>query len=201
MRSWRRQAGTELEVDVTPAADLPRGRYELWVASPAARASKLRVYVDELAQANETEPNDELAQANDTTLESDMWGVLAAKGDIDRFAFDAQAGQSLVFDLTGSTHRLEGQLSCSPFPTPPGACWPTTTTSAARAIRCWPFTYRGRRPIRRCEVRDLMRGGGGEHFYRLSLGELAVPTAVFPLSVPANQEAEVEVTGYNLPRG
>src|SRR5690606_12876059 len=49
------------------------------------------------------------------------------------------------------------------------------------------------------QVSDLMRDGGGEFVYRLSLGELAVPTAVFPLSVPAGKAVAVQVSGFNLP--
>jgi hypothetical protein len=48
-------------------------------------------------------------------------------------------------------------------------------------------------------VSDLTGDGGEEFFYRLTLGELAVPTAVFPLSVPANREVEVAVSGFNTP--
>ena len=192
-------SGTELEVDVTPAADVPRGRYELWVASPSGESRKLRVYVDELAQANETEPNDELAQANDTTLETDMWGVLAAKGDIDRFAFDAQAGQHLVFDLTGSSIGSKANFVLT-LSDATGRVLADNNDfdGSSDPLLAHTIEADGRYVI---EIRDLVLGGDDEFFYRLSLGELAVPTAVFPLSVPANQEAEIEVTGYNLPRG
>ena len=48
-------------------------------------------------------------------------------------------------------------------------------------------------------VGDLMLAGSAEHFYRLSIGAFPYVTAVYPLSVPANQETQVELIGYNLP--
>ncbi len=191
--------GTELEVDVTPAADVPRGRYELWVASPAGESRKLRVYVDDLAQAAETEPNDELAQANSTSLETDVWGVLAAKGDVDRFAFDAKAGQHLVFDVAGSSIGAKANFVLT-LSDATGRVLADNNDFGGSSDPLLAHTIEtdGRYVI---EIRDLVLGGDDKFFYRLSLGELAMPTAVFPLSVPANQETEVEVTGYNLPPG
>ncbi len=54
----------------------------------------------------------------------------------------------------------------------------------------------GRYAIR---VRDLALAGSDKHFYRLALGELPYVTAVFPLSVSAGADREVQFVGYNLP--
>ena len=51
----------------------------------------------------------------------------------------------------------------------------------------------------RFAIASLMLAGSAEHFYRLTVGELSVATGVFPLSVAANRETQVEVTGLNLP--
>src|SRR5207248_1864651 len=55
---------------------------------------------------------------------------------------------------------------------------------------------RGRYHIR---VTDEMAAGSKEHFYRLSMGSFPEVVGCYPLSVPANQESEVELVGFNLP--
>ncbi len=187
---------TQLQVDVTPAVDLPRGRYELWVVSPAGESQKHRIYLDELPQAIETEPNDLLANANAMPLESGVWGVLAAKGDIDRFAFDAQAGQNLVLDVTASPIGSKANIVVT-LSDATGRVLADNNDfgGSSDPLLSFKVPADGKYVV---EVSDLMLDGGGEHFYRLTVGELAVPTAVFPLSVPANKETEVTVSGFNV---
>ncbi len=45
----------------------------------------------------------------------------------------------------------------------------------------------------------ISRNGSDKHFYRLSLGELPLVTGCFPMSVPAEKEIELQLSGYNLP--
>ncbi|MEX0678283.1 MAG: c-type cytochrome domain-containing protein [Pirellulales bacterium] len=189
--------GTGLEVEVTPAADVPRGRYELWVASPAGESGHKRLYVDELAQTAEAEPNDALAQANPTSRESSVWGVLGTKGDVDSFAFDAKAGQHLVFDVSATTIGSKANLVLTLFDAAGRALADNNDFGGASdPLLDYIVPADGRYVI---QASDLMLEGSPDHDYRLSLGELSVPTAVYPLSVPANTETQVEVTGYNLP--
>ncbi len=187
----------EVVVDLTPAADLPRGRYELWVASPAGESQKQRVYLDELQQLTEAEPNDALTAANPTPLEAGMWGVLAAKGDVDRFAFEAKAGQNLVFDVTAASIGSKANLVLT-VSDATGRVLADNNDFGGISDPLLAFTTPadGKYVV---TLSDLMRDGGEELFYRVSLGELSVPTAVYPLSVPAGQESEVAVSGYNTP--
>src|SRR5262249_6964643 len=94
------ESGSQVEIEVAPAADLPPGRYELWVTSPGGDSGRPPLFVDDLPQVAESEPNDALAKANTVALGCGVWGVLGDRGDIDSFAFDAKAGTSLVFDVT-----------------------------------------------------------------------------------------------------
>ncbi len=191
------RADEALQVDVQPAANVPRGKYELWVVSPAGESERRPLYVDELPQLAESEPNDALGEADVTPLEAGVWGVLAAQGDVDRFKFEAKAGQSLVFEIAAASIGSKANVVL-------------TVADAAGRVLADNNDFGGTSdPLLAFQppvdgeyivtVSDLMREGGGEHSYRLSLGELAVPTAVFPLSVPADNESEVLVSGYNLP--
>ena len=90
----------QLELEVAPAADLPRGRYKIWVASVGGESNHQPLFVDDLAShRNRTERC--LTKANSVSLPSGIWGVLAARGDVDRFTFEPR-GQRLVFDIAAS---------------------------------------------------------------------------------------------------
>ena len=51
------QRGDELWVDIVPAADTPRGRYQLLVTTSGGDSGQLPIEVDNLPQRVETEPN------------------------------------------------------------------------------------------------------------------------------------------------
>lgn len=193
------RADDALQADVQPAASVPRGKYELWVVSPGGDSDRRPFYVDELAQLAESEPNDALPEADITPLDAGVWGVLAAQGDVDRYKFGAKQGQNLVFEIAAASIGSKANVVL------------TVSDTAGRVVADNNDFGGTSDPLLAFQVpadgeyivavSDLMREGSAEHTYRLSLGELAVPTAVFPLSVPAGKEAEVLVTGYNLPSG
>lgn len=192
-------SGNQLEIEVTTASDLPRGRYEIWLANGGLDSGKHALHVDDLAQVAEVEPNDAQANAMPVAIPASVWGQLPAKGDTDRFAFDARAGQSLVFEITAAAigSRINAVLTLYDAQ---GRVVADNNDFGGSSDPLLPFVIPadGRYVV---QVGDLMQTGGGDHFYRLAIGELKVPTAVFPISVPANQETEVEVTGLNLPAG
>ncbi len=189
----------QVEVEVAAAADLPRGRFEIWLVNAGGESQRQPIHVDNLPQAHEAEPNDTVDAANPIAIESDVWGVLAARGDVDRFAFDAKAGQSLVFEVLAAQIGSKANVVLTVLDAN-GRVLADNNDFGGTADPLLPFTVPadGRYVV---EVRDLMLTGGGEHFYRLAVGEFAVVTGVYPLSVPANAAAEVELAGYNIPPG
>jgi WD40 repeat protein len=192
------ESGTGLEIEVSPAAELARGRYEVWVASAAGESGHVPLYLDELPQPIESEPNDALSQANLLPLPSAAWGVLSAKGDVDHFAFEARAGQKLVFDLAADSIGSKANAILTLFDAQGRVVADNNDFGSSDPLLAFTVPADGRYVIR---VSDLMLAGGSEYFYRLSLGELALATGVFPLSVPVGRESEVEVTGFNVPAG
>jgi hypothetical protein len=191
--------GDRVEVDVTPAADLPRGQFELWLVNAGGESNRQPIYVDNLPQVAEVEPNNVSSAANPMALESDVWGTLSTRGDVDRFAFDAKAGQNIVFEVAAAEFDSKANVVLTVFDDH-GRVLADNNDFAGTADPLLPFIApaEGRYIV---EVRDLMLAGSGEHFYRLALGQFAVVTGVYPLSVPANAETEVELAGYNLPPG
>jgi WD40 repeat protein len=193
------EGAEQLEIEVAPAVDLPRGPYQITLVNPGGESGPLSLYLDELPQASEVEPNDALAQATPIAVPSGVWGVLAAKGDVDSFAFEARAGQKLVFEVTAASIASKANVVLTLFDAR-GRLLADNNDFGGTHDPLMAFTIPadGRYVI---QVSDLMRAGGGEHFYRLSVGQLAVATGVFPLSMPAGRETDVEVTGFNIPAG
>ena len=150
-----------------------------------------------LDQVGEHEPNGPADGGNLLQPPVAVWGVLAAQGDRDRYQFDARAGETLVFDLTAADIGSKANAVL------------TLTDSAGRVLAtdndfggsldpllAYRFTADGRYAI---EVGDLVESGSSEHFYRLAVGPFRFVASVFPLSIPAGQEREVELVGLNLP--
>lgn len=190
-------SGLQLEIELTPADDLSRGRYELWAVGPAGESNRLPLELDDLPQLAEAEPNDVPAAANALTLPAGIWGALSKKGDVDHFAFEAHAGDKLVFDVAASSigskanavvtlYDSNGRLLAenNDFGGSMDPLLSTTIPADGRYV---------------VAVSDLALAGGEESFYRLSLGPLGIATNVYPLSVPASQESQVHLSGINLP--
>jgi WD40 repeat protein/mono/diheme cytochrome c family protein len=190
-------SGLELAIEVAPSTDLVRGRYELWVVAPSGDSNRIALEIDDLPQLAESEPNDTPAQANAVVLPSGMWGVLSKKGDVDHFAFEARAGEKLVFDVAANSIGSKANVVLTLYDAG-GRLLADNNDFGGSSDPLLPLTIPadGRYVV---AVSDLTLAGGEDHFYRLSLGELSIATNVFPLSVPAGQESQVRLAGFNLP--
>jgi WD40 repeat protein len=189
----------EAWIEITPAAEVPRGRYQVAIVTPGGTSGSLPIEMDDLPQLAEAEPNNAAQQAAVVSLPSGLWGTLAARGDIDHVAFEAKAGQQIVCEL--SAKRLGSALN--------GVLTLLDTAGEVVAgnndfdgqqdpLLAYTIPADGRYTLR---ISDQALTGSDKHFYRLSIGELPYVTACYPVSVPANQEAQVELIGYNLPPG
>lgn len=189
---------SEAWIEITSAADLPRGTYQVAIVTAGGKSDTLPIEIDDLPQLSETEPNAAAKQASMVPLPAAVWGALAARGDVDHFAFEAKAGQTIVCELSAKRlgSALNGVLTLLD---------PAGQVVAGNNDFDGPdplIGYRigadGRYTLR---VTDLAFNGSDKHFYRLSIGQLPYVTACYPAGVPANQEVEIELAGYNLPPG
>jgi WD40 repeat protein len=193
------ESATQAELELTPAADLPRGHYDIWLVGPGGESGKQAIHLDDLPQVSEAEPNDSLVKANPISTPAGVWGVLGAKGDVDSFAIDAKAGQKLVCEVTASSIGSKANAVLTLFDAH-GRLLADNNDFGGTSDPLLAFSVPadGRYVI---QISDLMLAGGGEYFYRLSLGPLPIAAGVYPLSMPANRETEVEIVGFNLPPG
>ena len=185
-------SGEELWIEVTPAADLSRGEYQLTVRTAGGTSEKLKFYVDDLPQVAEAEPNDAPPQATSAQLPAVMWGTITAAGDADLFSFEVTPGKTLVLELVAN---FNGVLSLMG---PQGRVVASNNDfdGERNPLLALDVTEAGRYHVR---VADLTASGSADHWYRLSAGAFPYVTGIYPLSVPADHPSEIELSGYNLP--
>lgn len=188
------RTATEAWVKVTAAADLTRGPYEISVKNTNSESSHLKLYVDDLPVAYESKTN----QTPLLKLPVSFWGTLDPRGDEDDVEFEAQAGQSVVFDLAGKSIGSKVNAVLTLYDKTGALLASDNGFDGGDPLLDFKIPATGRYRVR---VSDEMAGGSHEHFYRLSMGTFAEAVGCYPMGVPANRESEVELIGYNLPPG
>jgi len=193
----QQERADELLVEITPAAELTRGAYQLSVVTPGGASGPLAIEIDDLPQLSEAEPNNQATETKPIALPAGIWGVLAARGDVDHVSFAAKAGQTIVCELSAKKFgsALNAMLSLLD---PAGQVVAANNDFDGQddPLVAYTIPADGRYTVR---IHDLARSGSEKHFYRLSVGELPYVTGCYPIGVPANQENEVQLAGYNLP--
>lgn len=95
------------QLQITAPADAPAGRYWIRLHNAEGAALAAPFWLGDLSEQNEQEPNDELTAATPLPAEPTVAnGQLARGGDVDVYAVEAQAGQTLVASL--AAHRTLG---------------------------------------------------------------------------------------------
>ncbi|EEF60701.1 PPC domain-containing protein [Pedosphaera parvula] len=179
-------------IKVIAPADLPRNSYDLSVKNDKAESSKMKLYVDDLPQAYESTTN----KSPVLKLPVSFWGILDPAGDADEVQFEANAGETIVFDVNAKSIGSKAGAALNLFNDKGVLLASNNGFDGGDPLLHFQIPARGRYHIR---VTDEMATGSKEHFYRLSMGSFPEVVGCYPLSVPANQESEVELTGFNLP--
>ena len=187
----------EVWIEITPSPETPRGAYQVAIVTPGGASGSLPIEVDDLPQLAETEPNHSAKHAAIVALPTGLWGTLAARGDVDHIAFEAKAGQTIVCELSAKRlgSALNGVLTLLD-PAGEVVAGNNDFDGQEDPLVAYTIPADGQYTVR---ISDLSLTGSDKHFYRLTVGELPYVTACYPVAVPANQEAEVDLVGYNLP--
>jgi hypothetical protein len=192
-----RARDSRLTIEVAVGADVPLGRHSFRVVTPLGATNAVNFIVGAVAEAAEAEPNDPPSAAQALALPVTVNGTVAKANDVDRYGFEARAGQLVVFDVSAARigSSLDGVL---------------VVRDAAGNVVARSDDFRGRTdPLLAhrfaaagayvLEVGDGLNGGGSGHFYRLTAGELPYVTDVFPLGLRRGTSAAVTLGGFNLP--
>ena len=183
----------EAWITVTAAADLARGSYEFSLKNEKGESGKIKIYVDDLPQVQETVSN---TIAKLPQLPVTFWGAFNPAGDSDEVELQAKAGQRIVFDFAAKSLGSKANAMLTLFDAKGNLLASNNDFDGGDPLLAYKFSATGTYRLR---ISDEMLGGSADHFYRLSVGEFSEVVGIFPLSVAANTEAEVELAGYNLP--
>jgi hypothetical protein len=192
-----RARDSRLTVEVEVGAGVPLGRHGFRLVTPLGATNAVNFVVGALAEAAEAEPNDEPAAAQAVRLPVTVNGTVAKASDVDRYSFEARAGQELVFEVLAA--RIGSSVDAY-----------LALRDAAGNVVAKSDDFRGRTDsllahrfaqagTYTLEVGDGLHGGGSGHFYRLTLGELPYVTDVFPLGIRRGSTGAVALRGFNLP--
>ena len=182
--------------EIISPKSLARGPQEASVVNSNGESPRLKFYVDNVAQYEAKEPSAASAPEHLPRLPVAVWGALSKPGDVGAFEFEARAGESVVLDLAAKqvASKLDnGELVV--FDASGHVLAENNGFEGGDPLLVFTPQREGQFTVR---VADRMAGGSPEHFYRLTIGALPFVTGVFPLAVPANQAAEIELIGWNL---
>ena len=193
------QRGTENTITVTGAnletveslqvsigAETPTGEQSLRVQTPSGLATNARPFaIGNWPEMLETEPNNTAGNANAVTTPITLNGKIDKSGDVDRFSFEIQEPQHLVFEVEALklSSKLDALLTLygqgKPMEASEEMAWGDDkeqvlmvnddAVSGADARIDWNFEEAGKYSI---TIRDLNNQGGETYPYRLNIRPL-----------------------------
>ena len=181
------------EMNIQPDAGL--GLYEFRLLTSLGTSNSLVFAVGSLDEMDERQIKAATKEVQLVQLPLTVQGKISAVGEVDEFAFKAEAGRQLVFAIMATElgSRLHAQLTLLDQG---GRVLARKKKSHGKD----PFlTHRFQKDeMGLIRVSDVFMGGGDSHFYRLQAGDFPYATGVFPLGVQADRKTTLKVQGPNL---
>lgn len=185
-----------LPVELTIAPNAAPGLRELRVVTPRGVSNAGRVWISAYPDVNEVEPNNLPSAAQKAEkLPAVFNGQINGGEDADNYTFQAQAGDTYVFDLVSvqMASALDGYLVLFDSR---GKVLQSAQESFDRDPRIiHTFKNAGTYTV---QVRDSMYRGGGNFVYRLTAGKVPVVTGYLPVGGKRGQTVNVNLQGANL---
>ncbi|MCP5537671.1 MAG: pre-peptidase C-terminal domain-containing protein [Akkermansiaceae bacterium] len=202
------QQNRELEelclIRVTVSPDAAPGMREMRLLTGNGISNPMRFYIGEKPEALEVEPND-TAAINQTLAPPFVINGQITAGDIDRFKFNAKAGQQLL--IQGHARAIIPYIADAV----PGWFQATLTlydesgkeVAYADDYRFSPdpvlFYKIPKDACYTVEIRDSIYRGREDFVYRIAVGEDPFITSIFPLGGSHGHRTRVTLSGWNLP--
>jgi hypothetical protein len=187
---------------VTIAADVPLGLHDVRAVGRYGISNPRAFVVGDVAESNETEPNNTPAQAG--RILADKLKVVTINGqinggtDVDAFLFGARAGQRVLVDC--QAYRIDSRLN------------PTLTLLGPGGKEvAYNDEFLGRDAMLDVTipadgdyvvlVTDQVYDGSPEYFYRLTIGTFPYIDYMIPPAGAAGSKTQATLFGRNLPGG
>jgi hypothetical protein len=183
-------------VKISIAPDAEMGMREIRVVTRTGASNAGRIWVDRFPSLLEKEPNDQSAEAQVLDkLPGTIDGRIEKPTDVDRFTFQATAGETWVFSVNAARHLSDLDPYLTLFDAR-GRSIDFAMENFGRDPRLvHKFRTSGKYTI---EVRDTLYRGGAGYTYRLTLGKLPVVTRWSPRGGQRGQTVNVTLAGINL---
>jgi hypothetical protein len=183
--------------DVTVAADVPPGVYEVYAQGYFGWSNPRAFVVGSRKELNETEPNQSAAQANPVELGTTINGRLEQGADTDFFKFTAKKGARIIADCWAS--RIDSRL------TPVVEIYnlqgrKLTHDQSARhdVTLAFEAPEDGEYLLK---LFDQAYKGGQDYFYRLDLHNGPYVSFTVPPIAQVGTTVNASLYGFNLPGG
>jgi hypothetical protein len=183
-----------IELVVPP--DLNRGAYEISVKNTNSESGKIKLYVDDLPQVFKAVSEDGAMATPLLKMPVSFWGVIERPGDADEITFQASKGDSIVFDLAARSIGSKANMLLTLMDERGSVLAANNGFDGDDPLMQFRMPAKAKYRLR---IGDRTDAGSKDHFYRLSIGAFPVVVGYFPLGIPANQEADVQLIGFNLP--
>ncbi len=183
---------------VTIKADVPVGVYDVRARGLYGLSNPRSFVVGDLAESNETEPNDTADKPNSMTLNSTINAAMHRATDVDYFQFDGKQGQRIMLDCRAD--RIDSRMVAVVQLFAPNGHRLFSTHDNFRGD---PLTdallpATGKYLVK---VYDLTYSGGKQNYYRLSIHTKPHIDFVMPPSGKPGSTATYTLYGRNLPGG
>ncbi|MDB6056838.1 MAG: repeat-containing protein, partial [Verrucomicrobiales bacterium] len=179
----------EASIIVKASAGLKRGGYDVSVVNAKGESTKVKLYVDDIPQVDESDKPKPLK------LPVAYWGTLNPAGNVDEVEFEARAGQSLVLDMSTKSIGSKADATITLLDSHGTLIEANSGFDGPEPLIAFTAPKTGRYKV---QIKDTTATGSPEHTYRLTIGELPVVVAMSPLSVATNQDRDIQLVGYNL---
>ncbi len=188
-------------LNIAIAPDAKPGKHQLRLMTTLGLSNPMTFCVDQLPEFREGQNE---AEQTDVTLPAIVNGQILP-GEVDRFRFQAQRGQSLV--IVARARSLIPYLADAV----PGWFQATLGLYDANGVEvAYDDDYRfNPDPVLHfkvprdgeyvLEIKDAIYRGREDFVYRIAIGELPFVTSIFPLGGAADVRTTVKVKGWNLP--
>lgn len=194
------------KLDITIPADLPADR--IWIRLHSAEgASELRPFlIGSRPEVVETEPNNARREAQ--AIPSGgvvMNGILQAGGDVDGFAVDLLAGETLVAALDANTRLGSPMDAMMQIVTPQGTVLAENNDQIGLDPRIAYTARTGGKHIVRVFAfpsdpnSTISYSGAASYIYRLTLTTGSFVSHAAPMTLPIQDPGTVEIFGWNIP--
>ena len=182
-------------VEITPAADLPRGSYDISVVGTGGESARLTVFVDDHRQL--VEPM-KLPAVEPIEMPASVWGTLDKVGEVDEYPIKVVAGQTVVFHLAAKSLTSKAANIAMAIVDNTGALLAASNGfEGEEPLLAHTFTRTGIATLR---ISDRQVGASRDHFYRITMGQFAFVTGIFPMAVTTGTNRSVSLLGLNLPK-